>query len=126
MRLGPFDFAIALLSLAAVAASFVVVYSGGGGRPTVNLRGDGGLWIFPLDAEELVTIPGPLGDTIVEIGGGGARVVSSPCPDQVCVVAGAIRSRGQWSACLPNRVMLYVSDASGDDHNHDDADATAW
>jgi len=120
--LKPLDFCVLVPALVVVVASFVFVYSGGGGSPSVNLRGDGGRWVFPLDASETVVISGPLGDTVIEITGGMARVVSSPCADQVCVVMGAVRNSGQWAACLPNRVMLYIS-AGGD---QGDVDATAW
>ena len=120
--LKPQDFCILIPALAAVVVSFFAVYSGGSGRPTVNLRADGGRWVFPLDANETVTVSGPLGDTVIEIRGSGARVVSSPCLDQVCVVMGVIRASGQWSACLPNRVMLYVS--AGGDREY--IDASAW
>ncbi|MCL2599671.1 MAG: NusG domain II-containing protein [Treponema sp.] len=113
------DFCIAILAFAVVVASFFVVYADGGGRPTVNLRAENAHWVFPLDSYETVVVPGPLGDTVVEIRGNGARVVSSPCTDQICVVMGAVRLSGQWSACLPNRVMLYVS-AGG---NGQDVDA---
>jgi len=120
--LKPLDFGIVIFAFAAVVASFLAVYSGGGGRPTVNLRGENGRWVFPLDANETVVVSGPLGDTVIEIRDNGARVVSSPCMDQTCVVMGAVRLSGQWSACLPNRVMLYVS--AGRDG--DDVDAMAW
>jgi len=88
----------------------------------VNLRAENGRWVFPLDASETVVVSGPLGDTVIEIRDNSARVVSSPCVDQTCVVMGAVRLTGQWSACLPNRVMLYVSAG----RNEDGVDATAW
>jgi len=122
MLLRPFDFCIVIPAFALVVASFFVVYGGDGGRPTVNLRAEGGRWVFPLDASETVVVSGPLGDTVIEIRDNSARVVSSPCMDQTCVVMGAVRLSGQWSACLPNRVMLYVSTG----RREDDADATAW
>ena len=122
MLLKPLDFGIVILALAAVIASFFAVYAGGGSRPVVNLRADGGRWVFPLDASETVVVSGPLGETVIEIRDNVARVVSSPCMDQTCVVMGAVRFSGQWSACLPNRVMLYVSTG----RNEDDVDATAW
>ena len=122
MLLKPFDFGIVILALTAVVGSFLVVYAGGGGRPMVNLRAENGRWVFPLDASETIVVSGPLGDTVIEIRDNAARVVSSPCMDQTCVVMGAVRLSGQWTACLPNRVMLYVSAG----RNEDDVDATAW
>jgi len=88
----------------------------------VFLKGEGGEWVFPVDAVETLTVAGPLGDTVVEINGEGARVIASPCLNQTCVAAGVVRSSGQWAACLPNRVMLYI----GEGKNKDDVDAAAW
>jgi len=119
--LRPADALIAAPALGAVILSFFVAYSGGG-RPVANLRGDGGHWVFPLDSTETIALEGPLGATEIEIRGGEARVLSSPCRDLVCVAAGAIRSRGQWAACLPNRVILYISAPGG---AADGVDATA-
>jgi hypothetical protein len=33
-------------------------------------------------------------------------VLDSPCPDKICVAAGAIVRTGQFIACLPNRVSV--------------------
>jgi len=125
--LKPFDVGIAIPLLGIVAASFVAAYSGaGGGRAgasaVVFLKGAGGEWVFPADAAETLTVAGPLGDTVVEISGEGARVTASPCLNQTCVAAGAVRLPGQWAACLPNRVMLYI----GEGKNENDVDAAAW
>lgn len=96
-------------------AVFFTSYSGGNGKPTVNIRADGGIWAFPLDAEETVRLSGPLGETVVRIEGGRAYVLSSPCADGICITMGAIRKPGGWVACLPNRVMLYVAEENGDE-----------
>jgi len=122
MLLKPFDIGIVFSALAAVAVSFFLTYSGSGGTSLVNVRGENGLWVFPIDASESLVVSGPLGDTVVEIGGGAARITSSPCLNQTCVSAGRIHAQGQWAACLPNRVMLYI-DEGGPDNN---VDASAW
>jgi hypothetical protein len=123
--LKPFDYVMLVCALAVIFLAIVPLYGGTGGQNTVKLRGEGGAWVFPLDAEETVAVPGPLGDTVVEIRGGQARVVSSPCQNQTCVTAGAIRSHGQWAACLPNRVLLSVEGRGGDPGGAD-VDAAAW
>lgn len=66
----------------------------------------------PLSSDGTVVIPveGPLGTTIVEVVGGRAHVVSSPCPDKVCVHMGWLQRVGDYSACLPNRVLVEVVD----------------
>jgi len=124
MLLKPFDMCIVVPAFAAVVFSFFAVYSGGSGSPEVKLRADGGRWVFPVSSNETVNVSGPLGDTVIEIRDGGARVVSSPCPDQLCIAKGVVRERGQWTACLPNRVMLYIGETAGE--GYDGSDLTAW
>jgi hypothetical protein len=65
-------------------------------------------WIYPLDAEATLRVPGPLGETVVVMGDGGVQVVSSPCPEKICVKTGKISKPGQWIACLPNRVFISI------------------
>jgi hypothetical protein len=59
-------------------------------------------------------VKGPLGETVVVISGGKARVEDSPCPDKLCVHMPAISKPGQWIACLPNRVFVRVRGSSGE------------
>jgi len=122
MLLKPLDFGVAIPLLGAVIVSFFGAYADTGGRGAVNLKSENGEWVFPLDAVEMVSVSGPLGDTVIEINGSTARVVSSPCLNQTCIAAGALHAPGQWTACLPNRVMLYVSE--GETENN--VDTTAW
>jgi hypothetical protein len=120
----PFDLAVlALLSLLSLL-SLVPAYGKGAGRPLALVRGGNRSWVFPLAAAERLAVPGPLGETVVEIRDGLARIISSPCTNQSCVAAGVIHSPGQWTACLPNRVMVSIS---GSDRETDGAvDASSW
>jgi hypothetical protein len=122
MLIKPFDIGIVFSALCAVVVSFFLTYSGSGGSNLVNVRGENGQWVFPIDAAESMVVSGPLGDTVVEIGGGGACITSSPCLNQTCVSAGRIHESGQWAACLPNRVMMYIDE--GEPNNN--VDASAW
>jgi hypothetical protein len=122
MLFKPLDYCIAIPALGAVIVSFFFVYTDTGGHSVVNLKGESGEWVFPVNAVETVNVSGPLGNTVIEINGGEARVVSSPCMNQPCVAAGSVRLPGHWTACLPNRVMLYVSEGQ----TENDVDATVW
>lgn len=55
-----------------------------------------------------IQVEGPLGVTVVEVEGARAHVVSSPCPDKICIRMGWLERAGDYSACLPNRVLLEV------------------
>jgi hypothetical protein len=96
------------------------------GRGELRVRGQDGVWVFPLDAEERIAVAGPLGDTVVELRGGEARVLSSPCANQTCVAAGAVHGRGQWIACLPNGVFLTLENAPGNKEEPDELDGATW
>ena len=127
MLIKPLDFGIILPAFAVVAASFFFAYSGASSQSSISIKGENSEWIFPLDAEETVTIPGPLGDSVVEIHDGSVRFLASPCANQTCVASGSIDSQGQWAACLPNKVMLVIApekhNSVRDDNN---IDASTW
>ncbi|MCL2270206.1 MAG: NusG domain II-containing protein [Treponema sp.] len=115
------DFIIAVPMLGVVIASFFLAYSSAGDNGAINVKGEQGEWVFPADAVETLVVSGPLGDTVVDIARAGARITASPCLNQSCVAAGVVHP-GRWAACLPNRVMLYVSEGE----NVNNVDAAAW
>ena len=122
MPLKPADFGIIFFVLCAVIFSFFYTWSGGDGRPEIIVKSENNEWIFPADAEETFTVPGPLGNTVVEIRNNRASITASPCINQTCVATGAIHKDGQWAACLPNRIMLYIRVNKA----NDGIDAAAW
>ncbi len=60
--------------------------------------------------KEVYNYDGPLGITVVEVDGLRARVKSSPCPDHVCVQFGWLSLPNDFSACLPNAMLLLIED----------------
>jgi hypothetical protein len=111
-RLKGLDLAALAAALAVIALVSVRAYGRGSGAAVLHLRAPGQEWVFPLDQDRTLSVRGPLGDTVVELRGGQARVLSSPCREQICVRAGAIARPGQWIACLPNRVFLDIQGSS--------------
>ena len=81
----------------------------------VLIRSRDNEWVFPLSAEETITVSGPLGDTTVKISGKRAWVESSPCKNQTCTTIGYIQRQGTWSACLPNNVLLMIEGSDEQD-----------
>ena len=113
-----------LIILAAAGVTFFSAYNAyikPQGQALVLIRGQGGEWAFPVNAEETVTVTGPLGDTVVKISGNHAWVESSPCENQTCVASGFLARQGQWAACLPNNVLLMIHGTGGGN-----VDALAW
>lgn len=94
------------LVLAASAAGIGLLWGqvGGGDRVLIKQEGRVFLETTPrLDRE--IAVPGPLGDTLVEIRAGRVRVKADPGPHQVCVKQGWLMP-GQIAICLPNRVSV--------------------
>ncbi|GHT78274.1 hypothetical protein FACS1894130_04570 [Spirochaetia bacterium] len=118
-----YDVAVVGLAAALTVCSAVFVYGKGGADAQVIVQGSGRSWIFPPDAEERVVVAGPLGETVVEIRGGEARVVSSPCDNQICVVEGPVHAGGEWVACLPNGVFVLIE---GRSHEDGEIDGSVW
>jgi hypothetical protein len=118
--LKPFDIPVLAAAAALTLAIAVAVYSGEAASSRVIVRSPDKTWLFPLNAEERITVKGSIGETRIEIHNGRAAIVSSPCGGQICVAAGALHRNGQWVACLPNRIFLLIEGAK------DTVDATAW
>jgi hypothetical protein len=124
------DAAVFVFAAGVTVFCAVRVYGGSEGRPVLRVKGRDGSWVYPVrDSGVRAEIPGPLGVTVVECSGGGARVLSSPCANKTCVASGTIRRRGQWIACLPNGVSLVIENESGGavpPGGGADIDAAAW
>lgn len=90
-----------------IAASFYA-YSGGGDTPAVEVRVEDREWIYDLETDRTVMIPGPLGETEMIIEDGHVHVHDSPCQSKICVAAGEISQTNEWIICLPNRVFISI------------------
>ncbi len=104
----PLDLVIVTGIIALTVLAGIRIYGNRGDDSRLVIEAPTGRWIYTLDKDLTVPIPGPLGDTVVEIADGKVRVKSSPCPNQTCVAARAIGTPGDWNACLPNEVMIRV------------------
>lgn len=106
------------LVLAVTAAAIVPLWQRGSGGDRVLIKQEGRVFLETsprLDRE--IAVPGPLGDTVVEIRAGRVRVKSDPGPHQVCVRQGWLMP-GQVAICLPNRVSVERGIAHYDSLNY--------
>jgi len=122
MLLKPLDIPVIILVTALTVITGIKAYDRETNSLNVIVRGLDKTWIFPLEAEERISVSGSIGETLVEIRKGYAAIVSSPCNGQTCVAAGEINKNGQWAACLPNRVFILIEGAS----EADAIDAASW
>ncbi len=73
----------------------------------------------PLDEDRLLEVNGPLGVTVVKVENHRVRVVSSPCPNQICVRSGAAEHVHDLIACLPNHVFVKIEGEESHERGYD-------
>ncbi len=63
---------------------------------------------YDLRHDRTLRIPGNLGVARIDITGGKARFIHSPCHGKQCIQHGWVGNAGDFIACLPNRVSIEV------------------
>jgi hypothetical protein len=63
---------------------------------------------YPISQNTSINVPGPLGYTNIEIKSGKVRVISSPCPNKLCMHMGKIENAGESIICIPNKVYVII------------------
>ncbi|MBP5359693.1 MAG: NusG domain II-containing protein [Treponema sp.] len=111
-RLG--DFAVIFLCLALAVVSFVLIRAHSGGKKVLVIQSMGKEYTYPLDQDAAYQIQGRLGISVIEVSDGKVRFVESPCPTKSCVQHAAISAVGDWSACLPNEVLVQIQGEDSD------------
>lgn len=112
----PGDLLILALGLALVAGLWLHRAGSLDGRVIIRLDGR----VFAeasLRLNRSIAVPGPLGESRVEIRDGKVRVAADPSPRQLCVKQGWIPPGGA-AVCLPNRVAVENAAAGYDSLNY--------
>ena len=65
-----------------------------------------------VTSETKLIVPVEHGEMVIAYDREGGRVLSSPCPDQVCVHQGKITRSGQTIACVPEKVLVTITTAA--------------
>lgn len=102
--LKPGDYLILALGLALVLTLWRQQAGSLDGRVIVRLDGRP-FAEASLRLNRVIVVPGPLGESRVEIRDGRVRVAADPSPRQLCVRQGWIPP-GAAAVCLPNRVAV--------------------
>ena len=65
-------------------------------------------WIYHIEKDVELEIEGAIGITKIRIKNAQVSVLSSACPHKTCVASPPLKKVGDWNACLPNQVFLYI------------------
>lgn len=101
-----------LLLGGAVVVALAMHFWGGAQGDTLLVRAKGKLVEeASLRTPRILTVTGPLGDTLIEIQPGRARIARDPSPRQLCVKQGWLSRAGEAALCLPNQVSVEIRGA---------------
>lgn len=87
--------------------SLLPLFSSQEDSSVVVIRAGGKTYRYSVNQNQQAAIPGPLGDTVVEIKEGKVRILSSPCPNHTCM-RGSISRYPESLVCLPNDVIVQI------------------
>lgn len=114
--MAPGDWLTVSLALAVTVAAYPLLWQGGQADAVVVRREGQTVARLPLTTHKKIVVSGPLGETVVEVAPGRARVLSDPGPRQYCVKQGWLSRPGAVAICAPNHVSLALT---GRDPSHD-------
>ncbi|MDX8402366.1 MAG: NusG domain II-containing protein [Mariprofundaceae bacterium] len=100
---------LATLILTVLAGWWQLHAHAANGPTMVEIRhGDTVLARYPLDAPAPIRFHarGDLGESLIVIEHGAARIADSPCNTRYCVHSGAHRRAGDIIVCVPNRILV--------------------
>lgn len=122
-----FDLIICFFFLSAIVFSSISAYKKKGGEVKLFIQSPSGQWVYALDKNVQIDIPGSIGISRIVIVDGKASFSDSPCDNKTCITAKPISNDGEWSACLPNRVFIRIESTTNSDkgtvNNIDDDDS---
>lgn len=63
---------------------------------------------YPLSKDCVVEIPGLLGNNVLTISDGKARMSAAVCPDKICMNFGEIHYNTDMIVCLPGSIVVLI------------------
>lgn len=114
--LRPGDWLVVALAALLVGISFPLLWAGGPPERAVVRVAGKVVAEFPLTAPRRFAVSGPLGETLIEVAPGRARVLADPGPRQYCVQQGWLTYPNAIAICAPNQVSLSLT---GPNPGHD-------
>src|SRR4051812_1897363 len=107
----PLDAAVALLVGAASCWGFLAFTVSYGAKAVVYVSNKKFAWYDLSAKKQEITLTTRIGPVKIEIGDGSARVISSPCPNKLCVKTGSIRHSHEEVICVPAQVIIVLESA---------------
>ena len=102
---------VILLAVGALLFFFFRINRAEGGTAVVRVSGET-YGSYDLHTDQEIEIQGTNGGTnLLQIRDGKASVIQASCPDLLCVHQGTVSRQGESIICLPNEVVVEISEA---------------
>jgi hypothetical protein len=122
----PLDAAVVLLVSAAALWGFLAFRFSDAGKAVVFVGDARYGWYDLGGAARRVEVPTRIGPVTLEIGGGTARVLHSPCPNQLCVKQGTVQRAHAELVCMPARLLVVLEGGEAGDPREPRIDAVTY
>ena len=102
------DRVVVALALTLIAWLYAAFWTQGKGAEVAVLINGVENRRLSLAQNQIFEVAGRIGASKLEIKDGQVRFVASPCTGKQCIHAGHLQRSGEFAACLPNGVSVYV------------------
>ena len=105
----PGDWLVMLAGALATGTAIAHFWQGGPAERAVIRQAGAVFAEVDLRGRRQISVPGPLGDTLIAVEPGRVRVLSDPGPRQYCVRQGWLLRPGEIAIWAPNRVSVQIA-----------------
>ena len=104
------DYIVVTLALLLLPLSYVHFWHSShvAGNAVQIMKGATVIEQHSLATNKRLSVPGLLGNSILEIHDGRIRFIDSPCTGKVCIHTGWVKQVGDFAACLPNQISVHI------------------
>ena len=95
--------------------SIFIVRQISGNGDSVEITVNGSLYgVYPLSVDRTLEVSTEFGKNVVVISENSVQITESDCPNHDCEGFGKIRTSGQTIICIPNRLVVAIVAADGE------------
>jgi len=112
--IGPLDLLVFGLILTGVTLTWPWIWRANGHDVLIKVEGEDVARMRMSGKPHTIAIKGKIGVVVIEASESGIRILSAPCPNQICVRQGKIHRAGAHITCLPSRLSVAVQGLKSD------------
>ena len=106
LRIG--DILIFAILVAVIFLTGIALYGNTEKSSRLIVQTPSGRWVYPLNTPQTISFSGTRGTAEIRIENNTAKIISSACPNKTCIAAPPLKKIGDWNACLPNKIFMYI------------------